>query len=125
MNRSYIFKYFGSTILLFLITLPIYRLMRGVSTETAFYELRVAFPFLLMGLVGSSFPTLLANIIAFRLLDYYRINIKWVKPILISLTIIGICLTTYLVLKTLHLGFFLTYSCIAIVCGLVFKVEKK
>ncbi len=125
MNRSYIFKYFGSTILLFLITLPIFRLMRGVSAETIFHELRVAFPYLIIGFIAGSIPTLLANVIAFRLLDYYRINIKWVKPILISLTIIGICLTTYLVLKTLHLGFFLTYSCIAIVCGLVFKVEKK
>lgn len=120
MNRSYIFKYFGSTILLFLITLPIFRLMRDVSPETAFYELRVAFPYLIIGLIGGSLPKLIANIVAFRLLDYYRINTKWAKPIFISITVIGFGLTTYLVLKTLHLGFFLTYSCIAIVCGLVY-----
>lgn len=125
MNRSYIFKYWGSTILLFIISLAIYRLMRGVSPETAFYELRVAFPFLLIGLEGGSFPTLLANIIAFRLLDYYRINTKWAKPIFISITVIGFGLTSYLISKTIHLGMVLTYSFVALVCGLVFKVEKK
>ena len=62
---------------------------------------------------------------AFRLLDYYGINIKWVKPILISISVIGFGLTSYLILKTIHFGLLLTYSFIAIVCGLVFKVEKK
>ncbi|WP_286883028.1 MULTISPECIES: hypothetical protein [Sphingobacterium] len=125
MNRSYIFKHWGCTILLFLIVLAIYRLMKGVSLENVFYEMRVAFPYLLIGLIGGSLPTLIANTIAFRLLDYYRINTKWAKPILISITVIGFGLTSYLILKTIHLGIVLTYSFVAIVCGLVFKVEEK
>lgn len=95
------------------------------SPETAFYELRLAFPFSLICLAGGSFPTLIANIITFRLLDYYRINTKWEKPIFISLTVIVFCLTSYLILKAIHLGLLLTYFFIAVACGLVFKVEKK
>lgn len=63
----------------------------------------------MIGLIGGSFPTLLTNIIAFGLLDYYRINIKWAKPILISITVIGFGLTYYVVLKSIHLGVVLTY----------------
>ncbi len=120
MNRSYIFKYWGYTILLFFIALAIYRLMRVVSLKIVFYELRVAFPYLLISLVGGSFPTLLANIIAFRLLDYYRINTKWAKPIFIYITVIGFGLTSYLISKAIHLGVVLTYSFVGIICGLVF-----
>lgn len=125
MDRSYIFKHWGSTILFFLISLPIYRLLKGVSPATVFEELRMIYAYMMIGIIGASIPTLFANIVAFRLLYYYRVNIKWVKPILISLTVIGICLTSYLILKTIHLELVLTYSFIAIVCGLVFKVEKK
>ncbi len=125
MDRSYIFKHWGSTILLFLISLPIYRLLKGVSPATVFEELRMIYAYMMIGIIGASIPTLFANIVAFRLLYYYRVNIKWVKPILISLTVIGNCLTSYLILKTIHLELVLTYSFIAIVCGLVFKVEKK
>jgi hypothetical protein len=99
--------------------------MRGVSPETAFYELRVAFPYLLIGLIGGFLPTLIANIIAFRLLDYYRINAELAKPIFIYITVIGFILTSYLISKTIHLGMLLTYSVVALVCGLVFKVDKK
>lgn len=67
MNKSYIFKHWGCTILLFLIALAIYRLMRGVSSETVFYELRVAIPYLLIGLIGGSLPTLIArHLLLFR-----------------------------------------------------------
>lgn len=125
MNRSYIFKYWGCTILLFLIALAIYRLIRGVSLENVFYEMHVAFPYLLIGLIGGSLPTLIANILAFRLLEYYRINTKWAKTILISITIIGFSLTFYLISRTIDFRVVLTYSFVAIVCGLVFKVEKK
>jgi len=125
MDRSYIFKHWGCTILLLLISLPIQRLLKGVSPATVFEELRMIYAYMMIGLIGASIPTLFANIVAFRLLYYYRVNIKWVKPILISLTVIGICLTSYLILRTIHLRSLLPYSFIAIVCGLVFKVEKK
>ena len=125
MNRSYIFKHWGCTILLFLISLPIQRLLKGTSPATVFEELRMIYAYMMIGLIGASIPTLFANIVAFRLLSYYRVKIKWVKPILISLTVIGFGLTFYLISKTIHLGIVLTYSFVAIVCGLIFKVEKK
>lgn len=125
MDRSYIFKHWGCTILLLLISLPIQRLLKGVSPSTVFEELRMIYAYMMIGLIGASIPTLFANIVAFRLLYYYRVNIKWVKPILISLTVIGICLTSYLILRTIQLGFLLTYSFIAVICGLMFKIEKK
>lgn len=59
---------------------------------------------MMIGLIGASIPSLFANIVAFRLLDYYRINTKWAKPILISITVIGFGLTSYLISKTIHLG---------------------
>jgi hypothetical protein len=125
MDRSYIFKHWGCTILLFLISRPIQRLLKGVSPAIVFEELRMIYAYMMIGLIGASIPTLFANIVAFRLLYYYRVNIKWVKPILISLTVISICLTSYLILRTIHLESLLPYSFIAIVCGLIFKVEKK
>lgn len=125
MNWSFIFKHWGCTILLLLISLPIQRLLKGVSPATVFEELRMIYAYMMIGLIGASIPTLFANIVAFRLLYYYRVNIKWVKPILISITIIGFGLTSYLILKTIHIEIVLTYSFIAVICGLMFKLEKK
>lgn len=124
MDRSYIFKHWGCTILLLLISLPIQRLLKGVSPANVFEELRMIYAYDDRS-HWASIPTLFANLVVFRLLYYYKVNIKWVKPILISLTVIGICLTSYLILRTIHLGSLLPYSFIAIVCGLVFKVENK
>ncbi|MEZ0454766.1 hypothetical protein ABTW24_24470 [Sphingobacterium thalpophilum] len=121
MRWSYIFLHWGSTILLAALLLPIFG---GFENNVIFKDLW-RFPFILIGGIILSLPTLFAYILVFFVLNHYKMHIKWVKPILISLTVIGICLTYYQLSKTLNLMFVLIYSGIAVGCGLLFKVGKK
>ena len=121
MRWSYIFLHWGCTILLAAFLLPTFGLF---DDDVIFKELWL-FPYIFIGGTILSLPTLFAYVVVFFLLDRYKVNIKWVKPILISLTVIGICITCFLLSNTWNLRFVLMYSAIAIVCGMIFKVEKK
>ncbi|MNH97295.1 hypothetical protein D3C73_499880 [compost metagenome] len=120
MNWSYIFKHWGTTILIAPIILSIYG---GFENQEVFNDMWL-FPWILIGGMVLSLPTLLVYILIFYLLNHYKINLKWVKPILISLTVIGICSTCYLLSKTMSLGPLLSYSLIAIASGMLFRLKK-
>ncbi len=121
MNRSYIFKHWLATILIAAVFLPIYG---GYENHAILGELWLV-PYFLIGGALFSLPTLFANVFALFILGRYKVNVKWVRPILISLTVIGICLTCYILSKTMALELVLSYCVIAVICGLVFQVEKK
>ncbi|MDF2476738.1 MAG: hypothetical protein K0S24_2221 [Sphingobacterium sp.] len=121
MRWSYVFKHWASTILLTSILLPIFT---GFARHKIFDELWL-FPYILVGGTLFSLPTLFIYIITFHILNHYKVEIKWIKTILISITLIGIYLTSYLLNNGINLEFVLTYSAIAIVSGVLFQVERK
>jgi len=121
MRWSYIFLHWVGTILLAAFLLPTF----GVFDDDVIFKDLWLFPYILIGSTILSLPTLFAYVVVFFLLDHYKVNRKWVKPILILFTVIGIGSTYYLLTKTTNLGFVLSYSAIAVVCGIIFKVEKK
>ncbi|RKO69228.1 hypothetical protein D7322_23645 [Sphingobacterium puteale] len=121
MGRSYIFKHWLSTILIAAIVLPVY----GGLEDHAVLDVLWLVPYFLIGGALFSLPTLSTTLFALFLLARYKVNIKWLKPILISLTVIGICSTCYILSKTMALELVLSYCVIAVICGLVFQVEKK
>ena len=120
MRWSYILKHWGTTILIAPIILSIFG---GFENQEVFNDIWV-FPWILIGGIVLSLPTLLVYILAFYLLNHYEINVKWVRAILISLTVIGICSTCYLLSKTLSLGLVVSYSVIAVASGMLFRLQK-
>ncbi len=120
MNWSYILKHWGTTILIAPIILSI---CGGFEGQEVFNDIWV-FPWILIGGIVLSLPTLLVYILASYLLNRYEISVKWVRAILISLTVIGICSTCYLLSKTISLGPLLSYSFISIASGMLFRLKK-
>lgn len=120
MRWLYIFEHWGTTILTAPIILSIYG---GFENQEVFNDMWL-FPWILIGGTVLSLPTLFVYIIVFYLLNRYEINVKRVRTILISLTVIGICTTCYLLSKTCSLGLVLSYSVITVVSGMLFRLQK-
>lgn len=121
MNWSYVFKHWGTTILITPIILSTYM---GFENQEVFNDMWL-FPWILIGGIVLSLPTLIVYILLFYLLNRYEISVKRVKAILISLTIMGIFTTCYILSKTWSLGIVLSYGVIAVVSGMLFRLKKK
>lgn len=121
MNWSYVFKHWGTTILMTSIILSTYM---GFENQEVFNDMWL-FPWILIGGIVLSIPTLIVYILLFYLLNRYEISVKRVKAILISLTIMGIFTTCYILSKTWSLGIVLSYGVIAVVSGMLFRLKKK
>jgi len=121
MNWSYVFKHWGTTILITPIILSAYG---GFENQEVFKDMWL-FPWILIGGIVLSLPTLIGYIFVFYLLNRYEISVKRVKAILISLTIMGIFTTCYILSKTWSLGIVLSYGVIAVVSGMLFRLKKR
>ncbi len=83
MRWSYIFKHWGTTILIAPIILSLYG---GFENQEVFNDIWV-FPWILIGGIVLSLPTLLVYILAFYLLNRYEIDVKWVRAIHLPLLV--------------------------------------
>ncbi len=120
MEWSYILKHWGGTLLLPAVFLTIYA---GIESKDIIDNLFL-FPYFLIIAAIYSLPTLLVYILAFYLLNRYKVDLRLAKLILIIITVVGICVTSYLISKTMSLEFVITYCVSTTLCGVFFKFKK-
>jgi hypothetical protein len=123
MNWIYIFKHWFSTLLVAPILSDV---LNYYYTDTQFmFSLTSLFPItFIFGLIFS-LPTYI-----FYGLTYYFLNKKNIKSIhkktvLISITVIGIILSFYLIFNNREQNTVLAYSLTSIFFGLIYKIEKQ
>ncbi|WP_293942778.1 MULTISPECIES: hypothetical protein [unclassified Sphingobacterium] len=118
MNWLYVFKHWGSTLLLGAI---LFILTEGLGAEEG-----IVFTLILSAAsLAFSIPTLIIYILVFYWLKKYnRTNKKWVRLILVSTTILGIGITLCLLYSIGIIQPLICYSIAAIVSSYFFELEK-
>ncbi|RKE55979.1 hypothetical protein [Sphingobacterium detergens] len=118
MNWLYIFKHWGSTLLLGAV---LFILSEGLGAEEA-----IVFALMLSAAsLVFSLPTLLVYILVFYWLKKKnRMDRKWVRLILVSTTILGIGITLFWVNFIGIMQPLICYSIAAIVSSYFFDIEK-
>ncbi len=123
MNWSYIFKHWGCTLLLGTMILTLVSGFKFLSPS----EIGDAFAWFSIYLIFSiiySIPTLIIYLLVFYGLINRNIDSKWIKLILISVTIAGITLTTSLIDSDKLESLTIYYSLSAVVTGILLKFER-
>ncbi len=118
MNWLYVFKHWGSTLILGAI---LFILTEGLGAEEG-----IVFTLILSAAsLAFSIPTLIIYILVFYWLKKYnRTNKKWVRLILVSTTILGIGITLCLLYSIGIIQPLICYSIAAIVSSYFFELEK-
>ena len=118
MNWLYVFKHWGSTLILGAI---LFILTEGLGAEEG-----IVFTLILSAAsLAFSIPTLIIYILVFYWLKKYnRTNKKWVRIILVSTTILGIGITLCLLYSIGIIQPLICYSIAAIVSSYFFELEK-
>ncbi len=123
MKWSYILKHWGSTLLLGTTVLMLVSGFRFSSLS----EIRDSLTWFIVYLIASaiySAPTLIVYVLVFFILFKRNIDSKWIKSILISVTITGITLTTSIIDSDMLENLTIYYSVSAIVTGVLLKFER-
>lgn len=123
MKWSYILKHWGSTLLLGTTILTLVSGLKFLSPS----EIGNALAWFTIYLVFSiiySIPTLIIYLLVFYGLINRNIDSKWIKLILISVTIAGITLTTSLIDSDKLESLTIYYSLSSVVAGVLLKFER-
>lgn len=123
MRWSYIFKHWGSTLLL---GTTILMLVSGFGFSSS-SEIRDSLTWSIFYLIAStiySVPTLIVYVLVFFILIKRNIDSKWIKLILIFVTVAGITLTTLLIDFSSLKNLTIYYSLSSLVTGILFKIQK-
>jgi|GEM_PF-569730 len=123
MRWSYAFKHWGSTLLLGTTILTLVSGFKFLSPSEIGNTL-AWFTFYLIFSIIYSIPTLIIYLlVSYRLINR-TIDSKWIKLILISVTITGITLTTLLIDSSMLEDLTIYYSLSAVVTGILLKFRK-
>lgn len=123
MNWSYIFKHWSCTLLL---GSTISALVYGFESLSP-SEISKSLVWFLIYLIFSiiySIPTLIVYFLAFYMLSNMKIDIMWIKFILILITVTGITLTTLLYDPNTLEKLTMYYALSAIVSGILFRLKR-
>jgi len=123
MKWSYILKHWGSTLLL---GTTVLMLVSGFGFSSL-SEIRDSLTWFIVYLIASaiySAPTLIVYVLVFFILFKRNIESKWIKSILISVTIAGITLTTSLIDSDMLENLTIYYSLSAVLTGILLKFRK-
>jgi len=123
MKWSYILKHWGCTLLLGTTILTLVSGFKFLSPSEIGNAL-VWFTIYLIFSIIYSIPTLIIYLLVFYGLINRNIDSKWIKLILISVTIAGITLTTSLIDSDKLESLTIYYLLSAIVTGVLLKFEK-
>lgn len=123
MKWSYIFKHWGSTLLLGTTILTLVSGFKFLSPSEIGNALAWFTIYLIFSIIYS-IPTLIIYLLVFYGLINRNIDSKWIKLILISVTIAGITLTTSLIDSDKLESLTIYYSLSAIVTGVLLKFER-
>src|SRR5690554_443881 len=121
MKWSYYFKHWLTTVFLGSLIL-VYSMNSSSSFFTVSIEIYL-FALLLSGFF--SMPTFTVLAFVFNYLDEYEIDVKTVKTLLISITVLGVPLTQWIGLNDISLEVTISYSLAAIISGMLFKLKRK
>ncbi|WP_417265436.1 hypothetical protein [Brumimicrobium sp.] len=121
MKWSYYFKHWLTTVFLGSLIL-VYSMNSSSSFFTVSIEIYL-FALLLSGFF--SMPTFTVLAFVFNYLDEYEIDVKTVKTLLISITLLGVPLTQWIGLNDISLEITISYSLAAIISGMLFKLKRK
>jgi len=128
MKRSYVFKHWGCTLVLFAIFLPIYEIFTESENLNDIFNGIWFFPVILIVSIVYSIPTLLIDLLTFDILLSYQVNLKWVKAILITVTIVCIfltfSLTSYASINRVDWNAPSICAAAAILSGLLLKIRE-
>jgi len=123
MRWSYVFKHWGSTLLLGTTILTLVSGFKFLSPSEIGNVLAWFTIYLIFSIIYS-IPTLIIYLLVFYRLINRNIDSKWIKFILISITIIGITLTTLLIDFSSLKNLTIYYSISSVVTGILFKIQK-
>jgi len=121
MKWSYYFKHWLTTVFLGSLIL-VYSMNSSSSFFTVSIEIYL-FALLLSGFF--SMPTFTVLAFVFNYLNEYEIDVKTVKTLLISITLLGVPLTQWIGLNDISLEITISYSLAAIISGMLFKLKRK
>ncbi|APU97137.1 hypothetical protein BV902_12900 [Sphingobacterium sp. B29] len=123
MKWSYILKHWGCTLLLGTTILTLVSGFKFLSPSEIGNAL-VWFTIYLIFSTIYSIPTLIIYLLVFYRLINSNIDSKWIKLILISVTIAGITLTTSIIDSDMLENLTIYYSLSAVVTGILLKFRK-
>lgn len=123
MRWSYIFKHWGSTLLLGTTILTLVSGFKFLSPSEIGNALAWFVIYLIFSIIYS-IPTLIIYLLVFYGLNNRNIDSKWIKFILITITITGITLTTLLIDFSSLKNLTIYYSLSSLVTGILFKIQK-
>lgn len=123
MRWSYVFRHWGSTLLLGTMILTLVSGFKFLSPSDIGNAL-AWFTIYLMFSIIYSIPTLIIYLLVFYRLINRKIDPKWIKFILILITITGITLTTLLIDFSSLKNLTIYYSISSLVTGILFRIQK-
>lgn len=123
MRWSYVFKHWGSTLLLGTTILTLVSGFKFLSPSEIGNALAWFTIYLIFSIIYS-IPTLIVYLLVVYLLVGKNIDSRWIKFILIFVTIVGITLTSSLIDSDLLMNLSIYYSLSSVVMGIFLKFEK-
>jgi hypothetical protein len=123
MNWPYILKHWGGT-LLFGTTILMLVSGFGFSSSSEIRDSLIWFIFYLIASAIYSVPTLIVYVLVFFILIKRNIDSKWIKLILIFVTVAGVTLTTSIIDSEMLKNLTIYYSLSTVVTGVLLKFRK-
>jgi len=120
MRWSYYFKNWITTLLLGTLFLMV---VIGFNSSIFTFSIDL-YLFSLLFSAGFSIPTYTILAIVFNYFDDLEIDIKTVKVILISITVLGVIFTQLVAFKELNFEVSISYSLSALISGILFKLKR-